>query len=140
LSVSGYWDRIPAEAGEISERDIAVAGSYVARGYDLRGEWSRMHHETEDGSDYTTTGWYVLVSRSLSGRLESVRPYLMLDRLEVADGLSYFGSAQDQSSFTAGARWDVDPAVALKADVRSQRIGVREREVIARLQIAFALN
>ncbi|MGH7505247.1 MAG: hypothetical protein ACRELX_06335 [Longimicrobiales bacterium] len=140
LSVTGYWDRVPAPDGEIRERDITVSGSYVARGYELRSEWGRLEHEIAGGDDFQTTGWYVLLARRLPGALENIRPYVLLDRLEAAGGLAFLEDAPDQSSFAAGARWDVDPAVALKADVRSQRIGGGAREALVRLQLAFALN
>lgn len=141
VSVTGYLDRIPTEDGAIDERDVTLSASYVAHGFELRGEWGRLSHELEaDGATHRTTGWYVLAARSLPGRLERVRPYAMVDRLHVADDFTYFGRLVDRSAWMAGVRWDADAAVALKAEVRSQRVGAGDRDALLRFQLAFALN
>ena len=141
LSVTGYLDRVPAASGPIDERDVTVSASYVAHGLELRGEWGRMRHESEnDGATHRTTGWYVLASRSLPGGLEMVRPYVMVDRLRVPDAFEFFSRVPDRSAWMAGVRWDPDPAVALKGEFRSQRIGAGDRDGLIRFQLAFALN
>ncbi len=141
VSVTGYLDRIPTEDGAIDERDVTLSASYVAHDFELRGEWGRLSHELEaDGATHRTTGWYVLAARSLPGRLERVRPYAMVDRLHVADDFTYFGRLVDRSAWMAGVRWDADAAVALKAEVRSQRVGAGDRDALLRFQLAFALN
>jgi hypothetical protein len=141
VSVTGYIDRIPAETGAIDERDFTLSASYLARGWELRGEWGRMHHEPAGSNvDYDTDGWYLLMSRGLPGNFETVRPYVMVDRLEVPAGFEFFERVRDRSAWMAGLRWDADPAVALKVDYRSQRIGGGERDGLVRLQLAFSLN
>jgi hypothetical protein len=64
----------------------------------------------------------------------------MVDRLRVADDFAYFSRLADRSAWMAGVRWDADAAVALKAEVRSQRVGGGERDGLLRFQLAFALN
>jgi hypothetical protein len=139
LSVTAYLDRIPAESGEIDETDFTISGSYVARGYELRSEWSRMSHETA-AQTFKTTGWYVLLSRHLPGSLENVRPYVMIDRLDVDESFEFLEGAVDQSNWIIGARYDVDASIALKADYRSQKFGTTEREGLLRFQLSFSLN
>lgn len=141
LGVTGYLDRVPIENEPIDEFDVTVSGSYIARGLELRGEWGRMRHEPLASTEsYTTHGWYLLASRALPGRLERVRPYVMVDRLEVPEDFSFFQRVSDRSAWIAGFRWDADAAVAVKADFRSQRIGRRDRDGLVRFQVAFALN
>jgi hypothetical protein len=141
LGVTGYLDRIPAEGGAVDEKDVTFSGSYVARGLELRGEWGLMRHEPAGSNErFETTGWYLLASRSLGGRLERVRPYILLDRLRVPEGFDFFQRVSDRSAWVAGVRWDADAAVAVKADFRSQRVGTGNRDGLVRVQIAFSLN
>lgn len=140
LSVTGYLDRIPRPLGALDETNIMAAVSYLARGYELRSEFGYMNMDPDIGSDFESTGWYVMASRHLPGGLENLRPYVMVERLDVAEGLDYLSDVDDQSAWMAGLRFDLNSAIALKGDYRSQRIGGGERDDLIRFQLAFSLN
>lgn len=140
LSVTGYVDRIPRLTGVLDETNLMAAASYFSRGYELRGEWGYMNLEPVTGPGFESTGWYLLVSRSLPGNLENLRPYAIVEQLNVAEGLDYLSAVDDQSAWAAGLRYDLNPAVALKGDYRNQRIGGGSRDGLIRFQLAFSLN
>jgi hypothetical protein len=139
LSVSGYFDRIPAPSGDLRERDFTISTSYLAGGIELRAEWGRMDHKPIDGSGtYRTTGWYVLLGKSLPGQLERVRPFFVVDRLRVPSDEDFFEGASSESAWEAGVRWDIQDWVAAKGDYRSQQVGDRDREGLVRFQLAVS--
>lgn len=136
LSLSGYADEIPA-AERLRERDLAVSGSYERGNVELRSEWSRMNHTviaTDD--DYATTGWYVLAAYRLSDRFARVKPYVMVEGLDVAEGEAFLEGAVDERNWIVGVRWDASRWVALKVDFRSRDLEGSERFGAARAQIA----
>jgi hypothetical protein len=139
LYLTGYADRIPAAGGDLRERDFTVATNYLAHGAEVRAEWGRMRHEpVAGGSARNTTGWYVLASRHLPGRAHDVRPYVFLDHLRVAADEAFLAGTPDESSWTAGLRWDASAGAALKFEYRSRKIGAGDREGIVRAQVAVS--
>ena len=139
LTASGYFDTIPAESGALRERDYTLSTVYVGQGIELRAEWARMNHSPTDGAEtYRTTGYYVLVSKRLPGRLEKVRPYLLFDHLRVAPGEAFLADITDEESWTAGARFDPIGGAALKLEYRSQKNGATDRASVIQVQAAFA--
>jgi phosphate-selective porin len=96
-----------------------------------------MDHRLE-GESHVTTGWYALASWRLGGALQSLRPYLLLDRLDVANEEPYLSDVPDQRAWSAGVRWDAAAHVVLKFDYQSQRARQPEEERRARVQLAVA--
>lgn len=139
VGVTAYRDDFESEFGPIEETDVTLSGSYLGRGLEVRGEWGRMFHELA-GVDHETTGWYLLLSHQLMGRLEQLRPYVMYDDLDVAAGEAFLEGAEDQNAWIAGFRWDVARNVAVKMDYRSQRVGREDRDGVVRVQAAFSFN
>jgi hypothetical protein len=141
IGVTAYFDRVPWTVSPLQEQDLMISASYVAHGIELRGEYGILNFERSDNDeDFDTRGWYVLISKSLPGRLENLRPYAMVDRLERANGLPFIQHVPDQSAWIGGMRYDFNTAVAVKADYRSQRLGSADRDGLVRFQLAFSLN
>ena len=130
-------DRIPAPEGTYDEFDETLSTSFLRGPLELRGEWGRMEHRLS-GTAHVTTGWYALVSWRLGGRLESLRPYVLLDQLDVANEEPYLADVPDQRAWSGGIRWDATRHVVLKVDYQSQRARAAEEERRARLQVAVA--
>ncbi len=136
LHVAGYFDRIPAVSGSLREHDYTASAAYLRGNVELRGEWSRLGHESVDsGITYKTTGWYVLAAYRLSG-LGGVKPYLLIEELDVAGDEAFFEGAQDEKAWALGLRWDANRWAALKGDYRSRRLEGGEREGAIRFQLA----
>lgn len=136
LFVSGYFDHIPAPE-TLRERDFTLSGSYLRGDVELRGEWSRMQHTgDQSGTEYDTTGWYALFVYRLPPNLGGLKPYLMVEGLNVPEGEVFLEGAQDEDAWAAGARWDVNRWVALKADYRSRRLQHTDRFGTVRVQLA----
>ena len=136
LYVAGYFDRIPAVSGSLSERDYTASAAYVRGDVELRGEWSQLRHESVDsGIVYKTTGWYGLAAYRLSG-LAGVKPYLLIEQLNVAGDEAFFEGVQDEEAWALGLRWDANRWVALKGDYRSRRLEGGDREGAIRFQLA----
>jgi hypothetical protein len=94
---TAYLDDIPASDGTPRERDLTVGGDYLAHGIEIRAEWGRMKHDDKTtGIDYRTTGWYVLAGSRLRGSAESVKPYLLVDRLDAPEGEAYLEGVVDK--------------------------------------------
>ena len=137
VSVSGYFDRIPATAGSLRERDFTASGSYVRGDAEIRAEWSRLRHEAVDSDVvYRSTGWYVLGAYRLSPELGRIKPYLLIENVDVAEGEPFFEGVPDEAAWAAGIRWDASRWVALKGDYRSRKLGSADREGAVRLQLA----
>jgi hypothetical protein len=137
--VAAYEGNIPAHDGMMRERDATLFASFVRNGIELRSEWAEMHHRRlADGAMFVTRGWYVLASLRPRGRWESVRPYVLLDYLDVAAGESYLADVHDQDAWALGVRWDVAKNLALKGEVRSRLTAAGPRDRGARAQIAFS--
>ena len=136
VDVSGYFDRIPAVAS-LDERDYAVSTAYVRGGAEVRAEWSRMTHAPVDAAvTYTTTGWYVLAAHRLSRDFARVKPYVLIEQLDVARDETYFGGVPNERAWAIGVRWDINQFAALKADYRSRKLEAVERSGAVRAQLA----
>ncbi|HET9794617.1 MAG TPA: hypothetical protein VFS34_09160 [Thermoanaerobaculia bacterium] len=134
---AAFVDRIPAPEGTYREIDETLSTSFVRGALELRGEWGRMEHRL-DGVTHLTTGWYALASWRLGGALESLRPYALLDRLDVANEEPYLSDVPDQRAWSAGVRWDAASHLVFKFDYQSQRAPHAEEERRARVQVAVA--
>jgi len=134
---AAFVDRIPAPEGTYSEIDETFSTSYLHGPLELRGEWGRMDHRLA-GSSHVTTGWYALASWRLGGTLQSLRPYVLFDRLDVANEEPYLSDVPDQRAWSAGVRWDASSHLVLKFDYQSQRAPAPEEERRVRVQVAVA--
>ncbi len=140
VGVSEYAGDIPAPDVRLRERDTTLFASYVRGGLELRGEWAEMiHRPFSGGRQFITRGWYVLTSFRARGRLHRLRPYFILDRLNVAPDEQYLNGVFDQRAWAVGVRWDARNWLALKTDagVHLTRDGQREHLVRAAVTFAF---
>lgn len=137
--VTTYFDDIPDPAQTLRERDLTLSTVYEHAGTEVRAEWATMRHTgVVDRRRHETTGWYVLVSQRLPGRLANFRPYFMLDRLNPASGESFLQGTTDERSWVGGIRWDLTARSAIKLDYRAENTaGVRERSVAAQLAVSL---
>lgn len=132
-------DGIPAPEGKYRELDTTLSGSYVNNGLELRSEWSRMDHRLESsGHSYVTEGWYALLSKRLGGELQTLRPYVLVDRLVVAEGEPYLAGVPTQRAWAIGTRWDAAKNLSFKLDYRSQRRAAQDRRRELRLQVGIS--
>lgn len=132
-------DGIPAPEGRYRELDTTLSGSYVNNGVEVRSEWSRMDHRLESsGHSYVTAGWYALLSERLDGKLQTLRPYVMLDCLTVAEGEPYLADVPTQRAWAIGTRWDATKNLSFKLDYRSQRRAGQDRRRELRLQVGIS--
>jgi hypothetical protein len=139
LGISALSDTIPAPEGRYRELDRTISASYVNEGIEFRSEWSRMDHRLQsDGSGHVTEGWYALLSMRLRGSLETLRPYVLLDRLKVAKDEPYLASVRDQHTLAVGTRWDAAKHLAVKLDYRFARPSGRRSHDSVRLQTAIS--
>ncbi len=137
IGAAAFADRIPAPEGTYREIDETLSTTFLRGPLELRGEWGRMDHRL-DGVTHRTTGWYALASWRLGGALESLRPYVLLDRLDVANEEPYLSDVPDQRAWSAGVRWDASSHLVLKLDYQSQRARAPEEERRIRMQVAVA--
>jgi hypothetical protein len=68
--------------------------------------------------------------------LSTLRPYVLIDRLDVAHDEPYFAGLEDQRAWSAGVRWDATSHLVLKGDYQSQTAGEPGQERRIRLQVA----
>ncbi|MEO8034584.1 MAG: hypothetical protein ABI837_09130 [Acidobacteriota bacterium] len=141
VGAAEYSGDIPAPEpeGAMREVDQTLFASYVSGGLETRGEWAQMHHTRfSDRRHFVTTGWYALISYRLRGRWQPIRPYLLLDNLDVPVAEHYLSEVADQRAWAAGVRWDASRHLAVKSDFRSQLAHDGSRERLIRLQIAVS--
>ena len=133
---SAYFDSVPAPSGELRERDVTLSLSYIRGAAELRAEWSHLQHTPRGGASLETRGWYILASHGLSGPLKGFRPYALLEALDVADGEAYLDGIPSEKGVSVGLRYDVNRWLALKGEVRSQRVGDGPRASVVGFQLA----
>jgi hypothetical protein len=134
-----YTGDIPAPEGAMKEVDQTVFSSYTAQGLELRAEWAQMHHTRfSDRRKFATRGSYVLASWHPSGQLQWLRPYVLIDQLDVAEGEPYLADVRGQRAWAAGLRFDVRPWLAIKTDFRAQRAAAQQRERLLRVQFSVS--
>jgi hypothetical protein len=80
----------------------------------------------------------VLLGVGLGGRLDSLKPYALLDSLKVAPGEDYFAGIPDRNAWSAGLRWDPNSKTAVKAEFVSQKVAANPRDRLFRSQIALS--
>lgn len=134
---AAFLDEIPAPEGTYHELDYTVSSSYTGGPIEFRSEWSRMDHRL-NGRAHVTQGWYALVSTRLPGAFQKLRPYALVDRLDVAGDEPYLAGVRDQRAWALGTRWDAASWLALKLDFRSQRARSPARERLLRLELDVA--
>ena len=140
MTVSAYRDTItPAAGSRLSERDLTLSTSYLHGSDEIRAEWAEMRHKPDSRATYRTTGWYVLLSRSLPGSASGIRPYLLIDRLNPAVGEAFLEGAVRERSWAAGLRFDSSSHVAIKIDFRNENAG-GVRDHVVRTQLAFSFQ
>ena len=139
LAAAAYVGSIRLQPGHIREHDTTISINYVASGNEVRVEWARMNHRLSGvSSTFRTTGYYALFSKRLGGRAERLRPYLLLDRLKIAQGEAYLAEATDENAWATGIRCDVTHRFSVKGEYRSQRTVSGDRETIFGVQFGLS--
>jgi len=139
VGAAEYDGEIPAPGQKMREVDRTFFTSYLRGGFELRSEWAEMHHRRfDDGARFVTHGWYLLASCRPRGKWAPLRPYILLDHLNVPGNEQYLSEVHDQRAWAAGVRADVNKHLAIKTDYRFQVAPDRTRERLIRLQIAVS--
>ena len=139
LAIAAYAQHIPTHPAALRERDITLSLNYVARGTEVRAEWARMTHEvTSSPTVYRTTGYYLLFSKRLAGRAARARPYVLLDRMQIAPGEIALQQVPPENAWATGIRYDVSHHLSLKGEYRSQRAPDGDREGLLGLQVGLS--
>lgn len=139
VGTAAYAQQLPENQQLRSERDFTVFVNYINRGTEVRAEWARMDHRgTASGADYRTTGFYVLLSKRMLGRAERIRPYLLIDRLNLAEDEAYLAETSPEKAWAVGVRYDLTRRWSVKGEYRSQRAEDGGRERLLGLQIGLA--
>lgn len=136
VGAAALVDRIPAPEGTYDETAETVSTSYLRGPLEIRAEWSRMNHRLD--GNHVTTGWYALASYRLPGDLHALRPYVLVDQVDVANEEPYLSDVPDQRSWAAGVRWDASAHFVVKLDFQSQRSRESAEERRLRMQVAVA--
>jgi len=141
VTVAGYADTISAANGDrLRERDLTISAFYLSAPLELRAEWASMRHSPiDEGGTFETRGWYVLAAMALPGKAHEIRPYVLLERLNPAEGEAFLEGAMQERAWVVGARFDLDSRVALKVDYRNQVVGQTHDHVV-RAQLAVSLH
>jgi hypothetical protein len=138
LGVAAYAQQIPL-ADPLRERDVTLSLGYVHSGAEVRAEWARMiHTSSRTERRFRSTGYYLLFSQRLSGRASRLRPYLLVDHLNLAPGEELLRDSTNENAWATGLRWDVTSRFTVKGELRSQRGPSGEREGVAGLQLGFS--
>jgi len=139
LAIAAYAQHIPAQPAALRERDFTLSLNYVERGTEVRAEWARMTHEVMSSSAvYRNTGYYLLLSKRLSGRAERARPYVLLDRLQLASGEIALQGIPSENAWATGVRYDFTHHLSVKGEYRSQRATDGDRETLIGLQVGLS--
>ena len=139
IAISGFAQHIPAQAERLREFDTTLSLNYVKSGTEVRAEFAQMNHAVLGSAvRYRTTGYYALFSKRLSGRAEYLRPYLLLDRLNVDPREAYLRDVTPENAWAGGLRYDLSGRFSVKMEYRSQRAPDAQREAILGLQIGIS--
>ena len=139
IGVAAYAQHLHALPQEYRERDVTLSASYVKEGTEVRAEWATMDHRAaESHRTYSTHGYYALVSKRLSGSLHRARPYLLFDRLNLAEGDAYLEEARPENAIAGGVRYDLTQRFTVKGEYRSQRAVDGRRERFFGLQMGLS--
>ena len=139
LAAAAYAQHLRGTTQEYEERDVTLSANFVRNGTEVRGEWAHMNHRaTDTDTMYRTVGYYLLLSKRLNGRFARLRPYVLLDHLDVAEGESYLRDVTPESAFATGLRYDVTSRFSLKGEFRSQRASDGDREFLLGMQIGYS--
>ncbi len=133
-----YTQHIPSQPA-LRERDFTLFSNYVNRGTEIRAEWARMEHQrTRMRQIFRNQGYYVLLSKRLSGSAEHARPYLLLDHLNLDAADPYLRDATNENAWAVGVRYDFRQWFTGKGEYRSQRALDGSRRSIFGLQVGVS--
>ena len=139
LAIAAYAQHIPTQPAALRERDVTLSLSYVERGTEVRAEWARMTHAvTNSPIVYRNTGYYLLLSKRLVGRAERARPYVLVDRLQIAQGEIALQRVPPENAWATGIRYDFSHHLSMKGEYRSQRSPDGDREGLLGLQVGLS--
>lgn len=145
LRVGGgvHFDRGTPDVGPgVSERILSVHAVWESDGPEVLAEYARARHQARApaSGEGHTEGAYVQVAYRLQGAARTLKPYLRREWLEVgaADPL-LAGRLDDYRAWLGGLRWDFAPTTALKAELRSERVGDADPAATFVVQASFAI-
>lgn len=134
-----YGQHIPSQPEPLHERDVTLFASYVNHGTEIRAEWARMEHQLTSGHQtFRHQGYYVLVSKRLSGLADHARPYFLLDRLNIDAADPYLQEATSENAWAGGVRYDFTDRFSAKGEFRSQQALDGSRRAIFGLQLGVS--
>jgi hypothetical protein len=134
-----YTQHIPSRPDALRERDLTLFSNYLNRGTEIRAEWARMEHQrTRMQQTFRNEGYYVLISKRLSGSADHARPYLLLDHLNIEAADPYLKDATDENAWAVGVRYDFTQWFSGKGEYRSQRALDGSRRSILGVQIGVS--
>lgn len=136
---AAYGQHVPSEPRSMRERDVTLFSDYVNHGTEIRAELARLN-QTPSHTDRTfrNQGWYVLISKRLTGSAERARPYLLLDHLNVDPADVFLQDAKNENAWAAGVRYDFTQRFTAKGEFRSQRAPDGGRRSIFGMQLGFS--
>jgi hypothetical protein len=139
LAIAAYAQHLPVQPEALRERDVTLSLNYAEQGTEIRAEWARMTHEVINSVlVYRSTGYYLLLSKRLSGRAERARPYILVDRLQLAPGEIALENVPSESAWATGVRYDFTRHLSVKGEYRSQRAPHGDRENLLGMQVGLS--
>ena len=144
LRVGGafYGDRPLSFAGDAIDERIVSAHAAIERGpVEAVAEYVRIAHE-DDADRYTSRGYYVQLAFPLPERYLALKPYLRVERLDLAEDDPLLASIlPGEQAVAGGVRFDFLQEGALKAELRSDRVpGGADRGVSLHLAASFRVT
>jgi hypothetical protein len=142
LGASAYFDHVNVTSGAFDERIVTGHAVYNRGAPEVALEYANVKHDpTVSGTSYESDGWYGHAALRLPGNLTSWKPYVRVERVDVAAGDPAFGAAlPDYRAVIGGLRYDFDVLAAFKAEFRRERFNSGDNLNSLFLQVAFALG
>ncbi len=133
---------------EVTRADTAI-GEQIISGHlvlarespELLAEYARVRHDAGAAGTTESTGYYVQIGYRLPGQAHAFKPYLRLERVDVAANDPLLARADvEYAGAIVGLRLDFTDFAALKAEYRNDRVGLNERMNSLWLQVSFAVS
>ncbi len=135
-------DRISVGGAEFADELIASAHVVWKRGsFDAAAELINVSHEAlAGGESVSSPAYYVHVGYRLPEAARDFMPYARYEKMDIdPDDPVFTGLLVDYEAFVAGVRFDFSELAALKAEYRSEEVGVGGRTDAYFVQASFAV-
>jgi hypothetical protein len=131
------FDHVPPTPDhlELDERILGLHAAYLGSRLSVIGELYEVRHEAAGGTDVSTRAGFVEVGYRT---FEEITPYALIDFVAYPDGGDpYFVGERSHVTATAGARWLVAEAMALKLQASRTAGDVAETRFAAQFAFGF---